>query len=187
MIASHDEMRDTHVLAKQGMQQRLARTRIEHVKAVARHHHGIGREGKFHHLANAGIANLARDVAGLELAEQHMDDAAVGLQAFHGDSAELLVGEMHGVAGLKRHRRFPAQPVDLGADIDRRSKGMREIQLEVTEVEDIDRPRHAVAAETAEFGDARVAVVGCAENCPDHGIQLAVVGGFNARHLHHRE
>ncbi len=112
-------MRRAHVLPEYGVQQRLARTRVEHVEAIAVDHDGVFREVNVDHLANARITNGCRNVALLQPAKQHMNDDTVGVQALFGHPAKFFVSKMHRVARLKRNHRLPTTLADFVANFNR--------------------------------------------------------------------
>src|SRR5690348_18033480 len=73
-------------------------------------------EVQLDHLVDAVVAHVGRDVAGLELAEQHVHDDAVGLEPLHRHAAQFLVRAVHRVAGLERSEEHTSElqsPVHL--------------------------------------------------------------------------
>ena len=81
VVAADDQVRAAAVLAEHRVQHGLARAGVEHVEAVAGDQHGVRREVELDHLADGSVAHVGGDVALLELAEQHVDQDAVGLDA----------------------------------------------------------------------------------------------------------
>jgi predicted secreted protein len=68
------------VLAEHGVQNGLAGTGIEHVKAVTRDQNGSWAGSTvLGHLADTGVAHVSRDVALFQFAQQHVNQNAVGL------------------------------------------------------------------------------------------------------------
>ena len=79
MVAANDKVGGAHVLTEIGVEHGFTRTGIEHVETVTGDHGAIGREIQLDHLADRGIAYRRRDIALLELAQQHVNDQAVAI------------------------------------------------------------------------------------------------------------
>ena len=187
VIAADDEMGRAHVLPEVGMQHRLARSGVEHVEAVARHHGAVGREIELDHLADRRIPHRCRDIAGLEFAEQHVDHQAVAIEPRHGHVTQLLVGEVHGVAGLEGDDALPTALGDLVADLHGGAEGVREIVLEVGEMQDLDGARDREPTLAVERLDARMLRVGGAVDLLGHQRHLRVAHLLDRLDIHHGE
>ena len=106
VVAADDQVRAAVVLAEQRVQQRLARTGIAHVERIAGLDHGVLDEIFFDQHADGFGTYIGGDVAGLEFAEERMDEYAVA--GFDRDLGEVLVRAVHRVARLERRDRGPA-------------------------------------------------------------------------------
>ena len=182
VVAAHDQMRAAGILAEHRMQHGLARPGVEHVETVTGDHHGVGREIAVHHLADRGIAHRRGDVAGLELAQQHVDQDAVGAQFLVGHAAKFFVRAVHGVAGLEGHHLVPTALGKLRADLGGGAEGVREITLEIAEIQHLDRPGDQLAAQRLEGRHAGVVLVAGAEDLGDDQRHVLLAQRLDALH-----
>ena len=176
-------MRAAAVLAEDGVEHGLARAGVEHVKAIAGDHHRVFREVEFDHLADGGVAHVGWDVAGLELAQQHVDEDAIGLDGLLRHVAQLFVGAVHGVAGLEGHDPIPTALGDLGAQLNSGAEGLGKVAGEIREVEHLDRPNDEGVARGLESSDSGMGVVVRAKDLGNNGGALRIRKRFDRGHF----
>jgi hypothetical protein len=94
VIAADDLPGAAIVLAEDRVQQRLARPRVAHVEGVARLDHRAAHEVLVDQRGDRARAHVGRNVAGLEVAEQRMDEhaVAVSIATFARYSCERCIG-----------------------------------------------------------------------------------------------
>jgi len=131
MVATNNQVSRSHVLAEYRMQNRFTRTGVQHVKTVTGHHYAVLREVHVDHLADAGIADGSRNIAGFELAEQHVNGDTIGVQALHGHAAQFFVRQMHWIPRLEGNDLFPAARRDVIANFDCCLECARKLRFEV--------------------------------------------------------
>ena len=189
VVAADDQMGAAAVLAEDGMQHRFPRPGVEHIEAVAGHQHRVGGEVAVHHRADGGIPHFRRDVAGLQLAEEHVNQDAVRAQVVHRHAAQLFVRAVHGVAGLEGDHFVPAATGDFLADFRGGAEGIRKVRAEIGEVQYADGSGEQRIAEGGEGGDAGVLPVEGAEDLLRHELELFAgyrLYGFDIHHGEHR-
>ena len=179
VVAADDQVRAAVVLAEQGVQQRLARTGIAHVERVAGLDDGILDEVLLDQGADGLGAHVGRDVAGLELAEQRVDQHAVA--GLDGDLGEILVRAVHRVTGLERRHRGPAVFLELFTGFGRRQELVAVLFLELADREHLHRTGDVHLALGHDHLDARVLEVG---GLVDHHALVRLVDAVLLGHLH---
>src|SRR3954452_21865847 len=88
VVAPDDEVRATKILANEGMKQRLARTRVAHLDAVARLNDCPRAEIVVDHRTDRPGANFGGNVARFQLSQHLMDENTV--QDIDGDLGQML-------------------------------------------------------------------------------------------------
>ena len=164
VVPADNQVAAPGILPEHGMQHRLTRAGIEHVETVTGYHYGILRKIQFHHLANGRIAHVGGYVPRLQLSQQHVDQYAVGTDRLFGHLAQFLMCPVHGITGLEGNDFFPAVGGDPGADLHGCPEGVREILLEVTVVQYLQRACHEVVSRRHERGHAGMVRVQSAED-----------------------
>ena len=187
VVAADDEMRRPHVLPKQRVQHRLARARIHHVKTVAADQQRVRRKIHLGHFANRRVAHFRRNVAFLQFAEQHVNHAAVGAGALHGDAAQLLVREVHRVARLKGHGFFPAVFFNTRANLHGGAKSGGEFGFKITAVQHPQFSGKRGAPLLQKRGDARMRAVGGAVDLLAKMRHLGLAESLGRADFQHRE
>ncbi len=99
------------------MEQAFAGTGVTHVEGVAALDDVFLHEVVLAQGVNALHADFGRDVAGLQVADQRVDDDAVA--NFDGDLAQVLMRAVHGVAQLQSGDGGPSALVEHGAGFGR--------------------------------------------------------------------
>ena len=116
-----------------------------------------------------------------------MDQDAICLELFHGHSAQFLVRPVHRVAGLESHDLLPAVLRYLVADFHRGAEGIREVGLEIREVQHLDRAGQQGIAQLAESGHTGVLGIKRAENLLRHEIVLLLADRLHGVDVHDRQ
>ncbi len=106
MVAADDQVRAAVVLADQGVEKRLAGSRVAHLDRVAGLDHRARHEVVVDHGLDGAGADVRRDVAGLQLAQHLVDEHPVG--DLDRDFHQMLVRPLHGIAGLEGGHPRPA-------------------------------------------------------------------------------
>ena len=181
MIAADHQVGTAEVLPEQGVQQGLARTGIAHLDGIAGLDDGIGREVVLHQGIDRLGPNLGRDIAGLELAQDLVDQQAVA--NLDGDLGQILVAAVHGVPGLEGRHPRPTPFREKGAGL-----GRAQVQaLEVLRIGALaQHPHRSAQVDLAlghHLGDPGMRGVGGSK---DPGTFQLPVDGVFFRDLHDR-
>ena len=128
VIAADELLRAAVILSEKRVQERFPGTRVTHVERVAGVDDGILDKIVLDERIDGTGTHARGDVSGLEPAEQRVNEHAVA--HLDADLGEILVGAMHGIAGLKRRHFRPAALLEHGADFGRGQKQIRELLAE---------------------------------------------------------
>jgi hypothetical protein len=124
VVAPDDLVGAAVVLAKHGVQERLARTGVPHVERIPRLYHRSGHEVLLDQRADRARADAGGNVARFELAEQRVHEDPVA--ALDRDLREVFVRAVHRVAGLERRHARPAEALEL---VSRLSRGHEKLSV----------------------------------------------------------
>ena len=91
-------MAAAEVLAKYGVQKRLPRPSVTHLQRDARLNAGVRNEVVLDERFHGPDANLRRDVSGLQLAQNLLDENTVA--DLDGQLSQVFVGAMHRITEL---------------------------------------------------------------------------------------
>jgi len=106
MVPTDDHPGAPVVLPEGGVEQGFPRTGIAHVKRIAALENVFFNKVALDEGIDAFYANLGRDVAGLEISHQGMNEDAV--TNLHGNLAQILMRSVHGVPELQGRDLAPA-------------------------------------------------------------------------------
>ena len=183
VIAAHDQVGATHVLAEYRMEHGFFGTGVEHVKTVSRNQASIGLKVQLNHLADGGITDVGGDIALFQFTKEHVDDGAVGVYRFHGHLGQALMGAMHGVTGLKGHDRFPTQFADFFADLGGGPESFGEFLIKIGVVQHLDGTGDTDFTNRVKGVDAGMIHVLSSENALGHFLHLCIGIFFDGFHI----
>ena len=139
VVATHNQVGAACVMAEHGVQYCFTGSGVEHVKAIAGHHHRVGGKVQVDHFTDRGVADIRGDIARLQFSQQHVNEYAVGREVLHRHTAQLFVGAVHGVSGLEGDYALPTPLGNLASDRHRGAERVGEVLLKVGVVEHFDR------------------------------------------------
>ena len=128
MVAPHDEVREAIVLARDGVQERLPRSRVAHGEREDAEECALLREVPVEEHLVAAHARRRGDVVALRFSDERVHDEPVGdLQRA---PQQVFVGAVDGVARLERDRTAPAARGDEAPELGRIAVVLGELALD---------------------------------------------------------